>query len=98
LDLNTLLRIIPFDHNNVNLFDGTIHQIDNLIHKNELDFILDNETLTIPNRSYFDELNPALKKTLTAKQKNILNCIYLRDHNGYLREKGLNLLSDNLEK
>ncbi|SFZ95051.1 hypothetical protein SAMN05428642_10656 [Flaviramulus basaltis] len=97
-DLNEVLKIIPFDNNKVKLFDGTIHQVDNLIHENELDVVLDNETLTIPYRLYFDELNPELEKTLTDKQKDILNCIYLRHHNGHLREERLNLLSDNLEK
>ena len=97
-DLNAVLKIIPFDNNKVKLFDGTIHQVDNLIHENELDVILDNETLKIPYRLYFDEPNPELEKTLTDKQKDILNCIYLRHHNGHLREERLNLLSDNSEK
>lgn len=34
---------------------------------------------------------------MTDKQKDILNCIYLRHHNGYLREKRLNLISDSSE-
>ncbi|WP_324023592.1 hypothetical protein QSV08_11980 [Maribacter sp. BPC-D8] len=97
-DLNEVLKIIPFDNNKVKLFGGTIHQVDNLIHESELDLILDNETLTIPYRLYFDEPNPELEKTLTDKQKDILNCIYLRHHNGYLRQKRLNLLSPNSEK
>jgi hypothetical protein len=97
-DLNVVLKIIPFDNNKVKLYDGTIHKVDNLIHENELDLILDNETLTVPYRLYFDEPNSELEKTLTGIQKDILNCIYLRHHNGNLREKRLNLLSDNLEK
>ncbi len=35
---------------------------------------------------------------MTLKQKDILNCIYLRHHNGYVRERRLNLISDNYEK
>ncbi|WP_046758177.1 hypothetical protein [Kordia jejudonensis] len=97
-DLSEVLKIIPFDNNKAKLFDGTMHQVDNLIHENELDVVLDNETLTIPFRLYFDEPKSALEKSLTNKQKDILNCIYLRHHNGYLREKRLRLLSDNLEK
>lgn len=77
--------------------DITPHKVENLIHKNELKLKLENETLTIPSRLYFDEPNQELEKTLTEKQKEILNCIYLRHHNGYIREKRLNLLSKNVE-
>jgi hypothetical protein len=97
-DLKEVLKIIPFENNKVKLCDGTIHKVDNLIHENELNLRFENETLTIPYRLYFDEPNPELEKTLTDKQKSILNCIYLRHHNGYLREKRLNLLSHNSEK
>ncbi len=63
-----------------------------------MNLIFKNETLRIPYRLYFDEPNPELENTLTDKQKDILNCIYLRHHNGYLREKRLNLLSNKSEK
>ena len=97
-DLKIVLKIIPFGNNKVKLCDGTVHQVDNLIHDNELNLRLGNKTLTIPYRVYFDEPNPELEKNLTDKQKDILNCIYLRHHNGYLREKRLNLLSNNSGK
>ncbi|WP_298338431.1 hypothetical protein [uncultured Algibacter sp.] len=97
-DLKEVLKILPFENNKVKLCDGTIHQVDNLIHENELNLILDNESLIIPYRLYFDEPNHDLEITLTDKQKDILNCIYLRHHNGHLREKRLNLLSQNSEK
>ena len=97
-DLNVVLEILPFENNKVKLSDGKIHQVDNLIHENELSLKFENERLIIPYRLYFDEPNPELEKSLTDKQKDILNCIYLRHHNGYLREKRLNLLSDNSEK
>ena len=97
-DLKIVLKIIPFGNNKVKLCDGTVHQVDNLIHDNELNLRLGNKTLKIPYRVYFDEPNPELEKNLTDKQKDILNCIYLRHHNGYLREKRLNLLSNNSGK
>lgn len=97
-DLNTVLNILPLDNNNVKLCDGKIRYIDNLIHQNELDVKIDNESLTIPYRLYFDEPNLETENTLTDKQRIILNCIYLRHHNGYLREKRLKLLPDNLDK
>jgi hypothetical protein len=97
-DLKAVLKIIPFENNQVKLCDEKIHEVDNLIHENELNLIFKNETLRIPYRLYFDEPNPELENTLTDKQKDILNCIYLRHHNGYLREKRLNLLSNKSEK
>jgi hypothetical protein len=97
-DLKEVLKILPFEKNKVKLCGGKFHQVENLIHETELNLRLENETLTIPYRFYFDEPNPELEKALTDKQKDILNCIYLRHHNGYLREKRLNLLSKNSEK
>ncbi|KAB5485265.1 hypothetical protein [Flagellimonas hadalis] len=97
-DLNEVLKILPFENNNVKLCDGNVHGVDNLIHETELNIEFGNETLTIPYRLYFNEPNPELEKSLTDKQKDMLNCIYLRHYNGYIREKRLNLISDNLEK
>ncbi|WP_405246158.1 hypothetical protein [Cellulophaga sp. Asnod2-G02] len=97
LDLKEVLKILPFQNNKVKLCDGVVHQVDNLIHDNELDLKLGHETLTIPYRLYFDEPSPELEAALTDKQKDILHCIYLRHHNGYLREKRLDLLSENSE-
>ena len=40
-------------------------------------------------RIYFDEPSQELENKLTDTQKQILNCIYTRHHNGYIREKRL---------
>lgn len=97
-DLNSVLEIIPLENHKVELCDGKIHHVDNLIHESELEIKLDSEVLTIPSRVYFNEPKPKLEKTLNEKQKDILNCIYLRHHNGYLREKRLNSLSEKPDK
>jgi len=97
-DVKKVLEIMPFENNEITRHDGTTNKAINLIHENELNIKLKNESLTIPYRLYFNEPNPELEKTLTEKQKDILNCIFLRHHNGYLREKRLNLLSKNSEK
>ena len=98
LDLKEVLKIIPFENRKIKLCDGKIYKVDNLIHEKELNLVLEKETLAIPYRIYFDEPNSELEKTMTVKQKDILNCIYLRHHNGYIREKRLNLLSVNSGK
>jgi len=97
-DLNKILKILPLENNQVKLCDGQTHKVDNLIHESELNIVFNNEPLIIPYRLYFNEPNPELEKSLSDKQKDILNCIYLRHHNGYLREKRLNLISDSSEK
>jgi hypothetical protein len=96
-DLKEVLKILPFEQNKGKLFGGIFHPVNNLIHETELNLTIENETVTIPYRLYFEEPNPELEKTLTDKQKEILNCIYLRHNNGYLREKRLNLISENYE-
>jgi hypothetical protein len=45
------------------------------------------EILCIPSRFYFPDMD--IPETLTDIQKDILYCIYSRNHNGYVREKYL---------
>ena len=97
-DLNEVLKILPLENHKIKLCDGKIHQVDNLIHDTEFNVHLDNEILIIPYRIYFDEPSPELEKKLTDAQKEILNCIYLRHHNGYLREKRLESLPNKIDK
>jgi len=98
IDVKKVMDILPFENNKVELSNGKIHEADILIHPTEHTVIVDNETLTIPYRLYFNEPIPESEQALTDRQKEILNCIFLRHHNGYLREKRLNLLSNNSEK
>ncbi len=50
------------------------------------------EQLTIPIRVYFDEPKPDSENGLNTLQQTILNCIYLRHHNGFVRQKRLEKL------
>jgi len=54
---------------------------------------LNDEFLRIPCRVYFDEPSLFMINKLTYTQKNILNCIYLRHNNGYLRQRQLEELA-----
>jgi hypothetical protein len=53
----------------------------------------DGEMLSIPKRFYFNEPNPNDQSILSELQKTIVNCVYLRHHNGYIRQKWLNTLT-----
>jgi len=58
---------------------------------------LDNEVLNIPYRIYFDEPSLTAEKSLTEQQRTILNCIFLRHHDGFVRQRRLELLLDKTE-
>lgn len=91
-DLNVVLDIIPFDENRIKLCDGNTHMIGDLIHEDFYSTIFDSKELKIPFRLYFNEPSSESEMTLNEKQQAILNCIYLRHHNGFLRQKRLEKL------
>jgi hypothetical protein len=93
-DLETVLSIVPFSNNNIKLTDGNIHKVDNLIFSESQTVIVDNEELAIPYRVYFNEPSDNEEQILTALQQAILNCIYLRHHNGFVRQKRFEKLKD----
>ena len=93
-DVDAVLNILPFDVNNIKLTGGQIHKVDNLIHPSILTVQLNKEQLTIPYRLYFNEPDIEKENKLTDTQKTILNCIYLRHHDGYLRQRRLEKLLD----
>lgn len=88
-DVESVLDILPFDVNEVKLCDGQTHKVENLIHPDFQTVNLDGELLKIPYRVYFNEPELEKEKTLTDRQKHILNCIFLRHHNGYIRQRRL---------
>lgn len=57
--------------------------------------ILDEQKLIIPGRVYFDEPTDTTGNNLTVLQQTILNCIYLRHYNGFVRQRRLEKLIDN---
>ena len=67
------------------------------INENYTTYLLNNENLKMYSRIYFDEPNQELIDNLTSKQKIILNCIYTRHHNGYLRQQKVEKLIESKE-
>lgn len=88
-EVEGVLNVLPLQKNKVKLSDGQIHYVENLIHSDEITFQLNGERLAMPYRLYFDEPVFAIGEILSERQKTILNCIFLRHYNGYLREKRL---------
>lgn len=95
-DVEDVVKVLPLFKNDIKLCDEQIHEVDNLIHPKELTVQLEGQKLIVPYRLYFDEPDKKMEIKLSEKQKAILNCIYLRHHNGYIREKRLrNLIRTN---
>lgn len=94
-DVESVLNILPFEVNNVELSDGQFYNVENLIHPDFQIVNLDGEVLKIPYRVYFNEPKIEKEQTLTNRQKSILNCIFLRHHNGYLRQSRLEKIENN---
>ncbi len=63
----------------------------------EQEIILNGQKLIIPRRVYFDNPNDIAENNLTFTQQTILNCIYLRHHNGFIRQQRLEKLIDNVD-
>lgn len=93
-DVARVIEILPLNDHNVLLVDGQIHKVDDLIHPNEQVVSLNNEALKIPYRLYFNEPSADKEKLLTDLQKTILSCLYLRHHNGFIRQGRLEKLTD----
>jgi len=96
-DVRVVMDILPLENNKVKLSDGETHILDSLIHSSTITVMLNGELLTIPYRLYFNEPDKKTEDKLTESQKTILNCIYLRHHDGFIRQKRLEKLVDNKE-
>jgi hypothetical protein len=94
-DVEIVLDILPFEVIDIKLCDGKIHKVENLIHIDFQTVLLEGEQLSIPNRLYFNEPELEKEQKLTNSQKAILNCIYLRHHNGYVRQSRLEKIESN---
>ena len=92
-DVEEAIKAMPFDPD-VLLADGQTHHINSLIHQNEQTVSLDGEVLKIPSRIYFNEPQADKERRLRTVEKTILNCIYLRHHNGFVRQRRLEQLLD----
>ncbi len=89
-DVKQATKVIPFSRNPIKLADGNEHFVDKFVsgYKPQ-EFNLRGEIVKIPYRVYFEQPESDRIENLTNQQQSILNCIYLRHHNGFVREKHL---------
>lgn len=97
-EIESVLSILPFDDNNVKRTGQQTIKVDNLIFTSNLTVQLEGELLAIPYRIYFNEPDFEKENKLTDFQKTIINCIYLRHFDGYIRQRRLENLVDKNEK
>jgi hypothetical protein len=92
-DVIVVLDILPLNINGVTLVKNQTGTVNDLIYPSELTVKFNSDLLNIPDRIYFNEPYPLMVSQLTHTQRIILNCIYLRHHNGYLRQSRLEELA-----
>ena len=89
-DVKEAVKVLPFVTNPIKLADGSAHYVDNFVseYKPQI-FKIRGEIVEIPYRVYFEQPDQELLKNLNVQQQIILDCIYLRHHNGFVREQHL---------
>ena len=92
-DVLVVISVLPLNETNIKLSDNKFYNVDNLFHESTYTVDLNGEKLVIPDRLYFNEPTNDKEASLSETQKVILNCIYLRHHNGYLRQRRLEKLN-----
>lgn len=94
-EVEQVIDILPFDANDIKINDGKTQHADNLIHSHFQTVNLDGELLTVPYRVYFNEPEFEKEMRLNDRQKTILHCIFLRHHNGFVRQRRLEKIENN---
>lgn len=91
-DVVSVLDTLPFNINTPKWGNDQLCIV-NLISSSEFSIKLNNDFLSIPYRIYFNEPDPGIVSQLTCTQKVVLNCIYTRHHDGYVRQRRLEELA-----
>lgn len=92
-DARNATSLLPIFRREVLRSDGQVHYVDDGIHTGEYSVSLNSETIRLPTRLYFDELDSGVYGTLNEVQQTIVDCIYTRHHNGFVRQNHLKRLS-----
>jgi hypothetical protein len=82
-DVNAVINILPYKN----------YKSDYLFDENKINIFLNGENVNIPYRIYFNE--PINIIGLNDNQKIILNCLFSRHNNGFVRQKHIEKLMEN---
>lgn len=90
VDVEKVLDVIPLNEDIYIDSFGQAYKVENGIYGELTEIKLTTGKITyLFYRIYFQEPSPELENELTETQRQILNCIYTRHHNGHVREKRL---------
>ncbi|ASA21608.1 hypothetical protein [Paenibacillus donghaensis] len=78
-----------YQESNISTIINNIEFQGSLPHSDCFEVTLNNELLSIPYRIYFKEPTTKQMSQLSSEQVVILNCLFTRHHNGYIRERNL---------
>lgn len=92
-DVQKVIAVLLLTNDQV-AFHGQTYAIGSLIYPGATEMIVDGELVTIPVRVYFNEPLDSDEQLLTDNQKTVLNCIYLRHCDGFVRQKRLERIID----
>ena len=97
-DLKMMLEAFPrkYEQDIVSIFD-VIELKSSSFYSSNFEVHIGNETLKIPERIYYDEIENELFLKLSQTQQYLLDCYYTRHHNGYIRQRKLNKIFENGE-
>ena len=90
-EVGKVIEILPAEKSVLHA-DGQFYNMSDSINSYEQIMSLDKELLRIPYRIYINEPSLDNEILLSDLQKTILNCIYLRHNNGFIRQRRLELL------
>lgn len=98
-DVRAVVNILPFSERTLLLAHRNVRHLDYLVSEFKPIVVqLCGEELQIPYRIYLNEPTETNVASLSELQKVILHCLYLRHHDGYVRQKHLEQLCGRAEK
>lgn len=95
-EVEEVVNILPLNHR-VFLAGSQAHDIDISLQSPTQSVTLNGEQLEIPFRIYFNEPPRGKESSLSDLQRTILNCVYSRHHDGFVRQKRLEQLIESTE-
>ena len=83
-EVNTIIELLLYENNNM---------LNGLFSNDNINIVINSNLVSIPCRIYFDE--PKNTTKLNEGEKNILNGIYSRHDNGFVRQKYIEKMIEN---
>jgi hypothetical protein len=90
-DLEAVMRVLPTSKE-VMAPDGKSYPVAALLSADAEEVLLGGLLVRIPGRVYFVEPAAGAEQALTSRQRVVLQCMYLRHHDGYVRQRRLEQL------